>query len=131
VIFDTSFLIDLIRGNCPEALSKARDIQNSFEESLIPTVVLLELWRGFLVSGSVLKKEDQIRSLLNSCTVVGFSEEDAYHAAKIEYDLKKSGKIIDLEDIMIAAAAISRNQKVLTRNVKHFERISGIEIETY
>lgn len=39
--------------------------------------------------------------------------------------------MIDLEDIMIAAIAITNNEKLITRNEKHFRRIKGLEVEGY
>ncbi len=131
MIFDTSFLVDLLRGKDSEALLKSKEIESSFEEALVPTIVLLELWRGVFLSQNVSRKTDEIRNLIKSCTLIQFTEEDAFYAAKIESELRLSGKIIDLEDIMIAGMARARKQKILTRNVEHFERISGIEIEMY
>jgi len=39
--------------------------------------------------------------------------------------------MIDLEDIMIAATAITRNESVLTRNVEHFNRIPNLKVDSY
>ena len=52
-------------------------------------------------------------------------------AAEIEAELILSGEMIPPVDIMIAAIALQNKEAVLTRNSKHFERISGLEVKTY
>ena len=38
---------------------------------------------------------------------------------------------IDPEDAMIAGIARTNKQRIITRNVKHFSDIEGVEIENY
>ncbi len=61
--------------------------------------------------------------------VYDFTEKDAKKAGEIEAELLKKGKMIDLEDIMLAGVALLRNEKVLTLNAKHFENIEDLELE--
>lgn len=63
--------------------------------------------------------------------ICDFKEKDAKKAGEIEANLIKEGSIIDLEDIMIAGIAISRDEKIISRNIKHFNRIKNLKIETY
>lgn len=51
----------------------------------------------------------------------------AIHRAK----LKKTGKQIGDFDTLIAATALAHEMILVTRNVKHFERIEGLEIENW
>jgi len=41
------------------------------------------------------------------------------------------GDRIDRENCIIAATAMQENERVLTRNVAHFERIPNLDVETY
>lgn len=44
----------------------------------------------------------------------------------------REGKTIDALDTMIAAIAISHGCNVIvTRNISHFDRIKGIDVESY
>lgn len=45
--------------------------------------------------------------------------------------LKASGKFIGEIDTLIAATALATEMTLVTRNVKHFERIEGLEIENW
>lgn len=38
---------------------------------------------------------------------------------------------MDIEDVMIAAVALERDDAVLTGDPDHFERIEGLAVETY
>lgn len=45
-------------------------------------------------------------------------------ASKIWVSMKKTGEMIDDRDILIAAAAISKQIPLFTRNVKHYEKLN-------
>ncbi len=48
-------------------------------------------------------------------------------AARIYAALKQRGKIIDDADILIAAYCIVSGFTLITANVRHFERIEGLQ----
>lgn len=53
-------------------------------------------------------------------------------SAKILWNLKKKGKIIDKSDCMIAGILLSKGvDKIITRNKKHFENIKELKIISY
>ncbi len=52
-------------------------------------------------------------------------------AGQINAELKRTGKIIDYGDVLIAATAKYYDLRLITRNYKHFSRIEGLQIETY
>ncbi len=45
--------------------------------------------------------------------------------------LKKSGRLIDDMDILIAGIALSNNLIMVTDNTSHFERIYGLKVENW
>ena len=62
--------------------------------------------------------------------ILGFKE--AEKAAKIYNALESKGKLIDANDILIAGIMLSNGiNKIITKNVKHFENIEVIEIIPY
>lgn len=52
-------------------------------------------------------------------------------SCKIYSSLKKSGRLIDDIDILIAGIALSNNLVMVTDNTEHFERIQGLRIENW
>ena len=131
MILDTTFIIDLLRGKNLEVKEKAEELDHLFETKAVVSVSVMELWRGALQSVRKEEEKNKINELINSFLVYPFDEKTARESGEIEADLIKKGEIIDLEDIMIAGVAKVHNETVLTRNVKHFERISGLSVETY
>jgi len=45
--------------------------------------------------------------------------------------LQLDGTPIEIEDVMIAATALGRNEAVLTGYLSHFQRIEGLTVEGY
>src|SRR3989344_4958602 len=113
VCLDSSIIIDILRGKeSVEAIEERFD--SSDEEVFIPSPVIIELIRGVYLIDSIKNiKEREIKT------------------GEIEAELRNSGEIIDLEDIMIGAIALQNNQAILTRNKKHFGRIKGLKVERY
>ncbi|MEI7929275.1 MAG: PIN domain-containing protein [Verrucomicrobiales bacterium] len=52
-------------------------------------------------------------------------------AADLAADLDRRGERIGNEDCWIAATAIEHRLTLVTRNVRHFERIPGLKIESW
>ena len=131
MILDTSFLIDLLRKGDEQAKNKAEELDQKLEVKSITSISIMELWRGALRSANREHEKQKIEGLISSLMSYTFNELAAKKAAEIEENLRMSGEMIDLEDVMIAAIALVHHEKVLTRNVKHFERIKNLRVETY
>jgi tRNA(fMet)-specific endonuclease VapC len=46
-------------------------------------------------------------------------------------ELRKKGESIGLEDVLIAASAMTSSYIVVTANVRHFSRIKGRKVENW
>lgn len=129
MILDTTFVVDLIRGN-DNAVSKLKWLEKENVMYGITTPTIYELWSGLV---SLEKSEKEIQKtgyLIKEQLIYLLDEESAEEAGKIDGELIKKGQKIDPEDCMIAGIAITNNQKLLT-NDRHFERIEGLKIEKY
>ncbi len=131
MLLDTTFIIDLLRGDNPAALHRAEELDQRFESKGVASITIMELWRGALQSNQPDREKRKIAELISSLLAYPFQEMEAKKAAEIEVDLIKRGEMIDLEDIMIAGVAQVHNEPVLTRNLKHFSKIRDISLELY
>ncbi len=52
-------------------------------------------------------------------------------AVGIYQTLRADGTLLEDADILMAAIAISHDATLVTRNLKHFERIDGLKLETW
>jgi tRNA(fMet)-specific endonuclease VapC len=46
-------------------------------------------------------------------------------------ELKERGELIGDIDTLVASIALANNEKLITRNIKHYNRIRELEIESW
>lgn len=130
VCLETSFIIDVLRGDkAIETLLTKYD--NSDEDVFVTAPSVMEIVKGAYLGLNSEREIGKIKDFLFSVIVLNFDEESAFFAGEIESQMRKEGNIIDVEDIMIGAIAKYNDEKLITRNVKHFSRIEGLDVEGY
>ncbi len=66
--------------------------------------------------------------LFTDIIMLDFTFEAAVAFADIKLKSRNQGNIIEDSDLLIAATAIANEAILVTRNIEHFERISGLEV---
>ncbi len=122
ILVDSDVIIDFFAGTQPSADLLARLLVK--HEALISSVSVFEILAG--VTGK--KRLRQIEELLSIVPVIDFNRLAAEKAAEIYTKLKKKGSLVGNQDIFLAATASCAGIPVLTRNVQHFKRISGVDV---
>jgi predicted nucleic acid-binding protein len=130
VCFDSTILIDILRGN-KEAKKCIERYEEENEEIMISSVCAMELMKGASFVSNFQKEELGIRELINQFTELPFTHEIAFEAGKTDAELEKKGKMIQIEDIMVGVTAKVHGQILVTRNIKHLQRIRGLEVIGY
>lgn len=124
--FDTSFLIDFLRGE-----EKAREAYldlKSKDYNLATTVInVFELFRGVDKRGRIKSEEDAVRELTSRLIVWDLTIDAAERASRIYTDMERTGTIIGLNDCFTAAIAASNGCQRIVSLDAHFDRIPGIE----
>jgi len=128
MIADTSFLIDLLMKK-EEAVKKAEKLEKENKGYSITTPTLYELWAG--VSRSDADEKDEILDIIESQIIYGLDEESSLTAGKIQRKLLNQGERIGHMDALIAGITRNNSNKILTGNVKEFERVENLEVEDY
>ena len=101
-----------------------------FEHCFICDVVLAELRYGAYNSNFVEENLKMIDDFIEEVQVLPFANSiDVYAKEKVR--LKKAGMPIEDFDLLIGCAAKATGLTMVTDNVKHFNRICGIEIENW
>jgi tRNA(fMet)-specific endonuclease VapC len=96
----------------------------------ISVVTKYELLKGIQMRGSGPWAEDT-HEFLEIAPVISFDRLAAISAAKVSAHLKSIGKPSGLADELIAGHALSLNATLVTNNVRHFEKIPGLRIESW
>ncbi len=126
---DTTAVIDLYRGN-----EKIKELIDRLEDNFaINQIVYLELMHGLDFKNDKHKsEEDYYDELIKSLIFYGLNIVSCKKSSQIEWELKKIGKVIEIFDCTIAAIYLTNGiNKIITRNVKHFENIKDIEVLKY
>lgn len=130
MIADTSFIIDLMRKR-DSALEKLSKIEMKKENQRTTSLTVFELATGIEMSDWPEKEKLKVEELLQMFSIIDFKNIHAYRAGLELGKLYKEGKPIDPVDAQISGIALVEKEIIVTRNVKHFERIEGLKIESY
>ena len=100
------------------------------EQFEIAGVTVAELWHGVERADESHRKvrENYLRSLLSVIPVIPYTEQTAYHHARIWAQLQSSGKIIGPYDLIVAATAVEHESQVATFNKRHFAGVEGLAV---
>lgn len=66
--------------------------------------------------------------LLPTIEVLSLGLDEARTAGEVLASLAAKGQPIGVEDVLIGATALNRHLAVVTRNVRHLERIRGLDV---
>ena len=129
MLLDTTFISDLIRET-DAAVEKRDELKDSATPIALSALTVFEAGMG--LRGVSNDAREQFDRTIGQLDVAPFGEREARRAVAIQTELIDSGERIGSVDVLIAAtAAESTDPTVLTRNVDEFERVEGIDVETY
>lgn len=129
---DTNVIIDFLRSN-ENITNNIQNALNNGDTLAIPSIVYYEVMRGFKESEAT-KRFNIFQMLLKNLKLLYLEENNMKAlniAAKIYEDLRKSGNLIEDNDIYIAATAIANDAVLVTDNIKHFSRIDGLKLVSW
>jgi tRNA(fMet)-specific endonuclease VapC len=130
ICLDSDIMIAFLRGE-QDAMIKLQELES--EQQVTSTAInALELFVGIVVvEGISGKRVEATREFLSTLTIVPLNAGAAERAAYILNTLKKLGTPIGLKDSLIAGIVLENNLTLITRNVKHFERVAGLKLESW
>lgn len=130
---DTTFLVDLIREKKRQIAGPATTwlSRNQEEQVAVSVLVVCELMLGAQLHIDPPAEIRRVRLLLSDLVLVPLDEKVPAIYATAAASLIRGGNAIATMDLLIASVALREEAAILTRNVKHFERIPGINVLSY
>jgi tRNA(fMet)-specific endonuclease VapC len=126
-LLDTNTCVFYIRGKY-KLNEKFKAV--GFEHCYISEITLAELKYGAECSDRVAENKQLIDEFAKEINILPvFDSFDIY--AKEKARLRRSGNLVDDFDLLIASSALFHHMVLVTDNVKHFTRISSIQIENW
>ena len=127
-LLDTNIVIYTMK-NRPQQVK--RRFQQHHGRMGISTVTLGELVFGAEHSQQVERNLADIEAFAARLEVLPFDNKAAYHFGQIRAALYRAGRPIGPYDMMIAGQARASGLKLVTNNVKEFERVPGLLVEDW
>ncbi len=134
LILDTSILIDSERRRegVEDILRRIRAEHGEIDIA-ISTVSVVELSHGIYrarTEADSLRRRIFAEGVFHGLIVHPMTMEIAQLAGRIEGEQAAKGITIDFEDLVIGATALHLGFDVATANLKHFQRIPGLNVVT-
>ena len=122
MVADTDVLIDFLEGRSPAAERVALELDRS---QLRTTVIS----RFELLAGAKTGPQQKlVGELLAALPCLPLDEPAADRAAEVRRRLERDGIGIGMGDSLIAGIVLVHDGVLLTRNRRHFERVSGLTL---
>ena len=122
MLADSDVLIDFLRGKGPAAERISLELGTGRLHTT--TINAFEL-----VSGSKTPKEQsRVATLLAALHILPLDLAAAAHAARVRRELEEQGQGIGTADYLIAGVCLAHGATLLTRNLKHFERVPNLRV---
>lgn len=128
-LIDTSVLIDLERSGLPP--DELLAVIDETEELFLSAITVGELMMGSESGIDAMqrhKRRKNAEKVLERFPCLSVGVEVAEHYARIASALLAKKTPIGVNDTWIAATAMNHSLRVLTGNVKHFERVDGLQV---
>lgn len=89
------------------------------------------LYRGAYKSQNVDENLKKVRGILGRLDLLEFNLTACDIYGQISSELESKGEPVGEFDALIASIALAHSERIITRNVKHFSRVKGLEIEKW
>ena len=130
-LFDIETIINVLKKlPSPKLIKNLRNVHP--KEQFISTITISEIVYGAYKSS---RPDFHIRNLesvlLPAVNLVGFDSKSAYICGKVRASLEKQGIPISWADLQIASIAIANEFTLITGNLRHFNRVPGLNVENW
>ncbi|MGI0079371.1 MAG: type II toxin-antitoxin system VapC family toxin [Nitrososphaerales archaeon] len=123
---DTSFIVDIIRGNAG-ALQELKRLENKGSSITTAAITTCELFEGAYGSEQPEKEVSRVKAIVHRIELLEFTLDVCERYGK----LKSAGRTIGDLDTLIASAALVYNEPLLTSNIEHFNRVPNLIVKDW
>lgn len=127
-MLDTNTCIYLMKNN-PSAVENYKTKKHLGIS--ISTIVSAELYFGVYNSANIEKNGTNLANFLIGLETLEFDDSAAMEYGFIRATLQKQGNLIGPFDMLIAAHAKAERLTLVTNNIREFERVDGLKIESW
>ena len=127
ILLDTDICVELLRGN-PQVIEKRKEENDSIAVSFMTAS---ELYYGAYKSKKPAENSLRVEEFLLTVNIIQSNVRIAKLFGQLKSRLQLNGFPIEDADIFIAATCLEECEKLITGNVKHYNRIDELKIENW
>lgn len=129
-LFDTDTLSNMMKKSpSGNLVSRMRTVP--VRQQFTSSITLGELIFGARKKGSERLLADIHRLVTSNLPILPFDADAASRYGEVRADLEKQGITIGDADIRIASIALVRGLTVVTRNLRHFQRVHNLKVQNW
>jgi len=132
IVFDTSAVIEFLRGN-EQTKSVVQQTELQSESVAITTVSLFELLSPFY-HRNLQKEEESTRSFLSRCVILVLDSDSAEEASRIMGHLLRMGRPVNALGALISGIALSNKASAIVtkdRDFREVAKVANIEVHMF
>ena len=126
-LVDPDWIISGLAG-LPPSVTLLADLER--QGLAVSVVTLAEVFEGAWGHRDPVEQLARYRAFLAGFAVLDVTEPVVEVFARIRADLRRQGNRLPDLDLLIAATALHHDLTLLTRNVRHFERVPGLQFHS-
>jgi tRNA(fMet)-specific endonuclease VapC len=127
-LLDTDICIAFLNGKDRKL---ERRMLEAAEDLILCSVVKAELWFAAEASARVSENHERLGNFFDTLDCLPFDDAAARHYGRVRAALRRDGRPIGPNDLLIASIALANDTTLITRNRREYERVPGLAIETW
>ncbi|MBN3879368.1 MULTISPECIES: type II toxin-antitoxin system VapC family toxin [unclassified Nostoc] len=127
-LLDTDTCIYWIKDINP-VKTKVREI--GWEQICICSITVAELYFGAYNSQRVVENLTRAEEFIQNLPVLPLTDPALRKYGELKAELRRIGQTIAEFDLLIASVAVAENYTLVTNNIRHYSRISNLQLENW
>lgn len=128
-LLDTNICVPLL--NRTEPVLRQRLLDQRPSDVKLCSIVRAELAFGARNSQHVAENLSRLQRFCSGFESLSFDDAAAEQYGAVRSLLKREGRLIGSNDLLIAAIALAAGVTLVTRNAEEFSRVPGLEVEVW
>jgi tRNA(fMet)-specific endonuclease VapC len=129
-----NYLLDT--DTCIYWLNKRQSVKDKllaagWSRTAICSITVAELYYGAYNSSRVAENLRIVELFARQLHVVPLYDNVLRRFGEIKAELRKKGQPLPDFDLLIASVALAENRVLVTNNIRHYERITGLRVENW
>ena len=127
-LLDTDICIYWLKG---KATVRAKIEQIDRSDIAICVITATELYFGAYNSNKIEQNLKTAENFIQSITVLPLSNDTLKKFGQLKAQFRKAGTPVADFDLLIASVAIAKNLILVTNNTRHYQRITGLNLDNW